>query len=699
VYGADAEDLYGVFYTEVIEKALEARKELRAAGLIEGELFQRLDWSTGGPAVSKDGSMLATVLRAPNRPSRLVVWRTADEPIDGRVLAGRRRALERDSLDVAPFDSFPARRRPEATLFASGGRGYDAPRWFADNERILVSHDVPLGDGATRPDLFIWNRRSGGKRRVTHGAGIRGADPAPDGQSAAGVRCTGGICDLVRIDIARGTVTTIAAGSPFVVWHRARFSPDGRRIAASVQRDGRWSVATVDAATGAVRQVQPADNADRFAPSWTADGKLVVVSERGGVANLEVLDPETRAVAALTRVTGGVAEPDVGSDGRVWFLNLHARGLDVRRIPLRGAGATSTERLVAIDARFGVAAPTPIEPGRTFPEGPLDGPRAYGLGPRTWRVLPGLNYGPDGDMISLMIANIDPVGRLSAVLQGGTGQKGGWRGGSGMARLRKSPIALEGSVWYTKHDPSEQRAGSFASSDLDAEYKGLALSAGWLHQGGTLQLSARAGGTIGRVDGNQLDAASRVGAFSDARLRLMWSVRNVMISPHVSAQVSQGETGGDAWSRSRVAGGIALGRHLRLEGTRGETDSPDAGEFGREFEQFTIGGGYSPFIDEAVLSQRVSIPSVPVGFVAGSRFELYRASLAVAGVTPYAIWVAAGDSITSFKRIVGIEKQLEFGTIGYARLPATRIRVGLGYSFDDPYTEKIRPYVSVTYRP
>jgi hypothetical protein len=699
VYGAGPDDLYGTFFTEVTEKALAVRRELQQAGLVEGELVQRLEWGTGAPAVSKDGAMLAVVRRAPNKPSRLEVWRTADEPLDSRVAEARRRLLERDSLDVAPFDSFPPAKRPEATLHPSAGRGHESPRWFADNERLLISRDEPLGDGASRPDLFIWNRRSGSKRRVTRGVGIRGADPAPDGLSAAGVRCAGGICDLVRIDLVRGQVTTLAGGSPFVVWHRARFAPDGRHIAAAVQREGRWNVVVVDATTGGIRPIQPNDDAERYAPAWTPDGKLVVVSERGGIANLELLDPNTRTATTLTRVTGAVAEPDVGADGRIWFLSLHAKGYDVRRIALRTALGSGAERVVTLDARLAPAAPQRPTTGLTFREGAITGPSPYGLGPRGWRVLPGLNWGPDGDMLSLMFANLDPVGRFSTVLQGGTGQRGAWRGGSLFMAMRTNPIQIDGGAWYTKHEPSEQVSGVFASPDLDAKFHGATLAAGWRHEGGTVGLGARVGGSLGRVDGNQLDAAPRVSSHGEARLRLRIPLRSATIEPQVIAHASKGETGGDTWTRIRYTASLVLGQRLSVEASRGTVDAPDAGEFGREFEQFTVGGGATPFIDPSVLSQRIALPAVPVGFGFGSRFEMLRATMRIGMFRPYAMWIAAADSITDHQRIVGVEEEFDIGAIGFARLPSTRVRLGVGYSLDQPFRRKVRPYVSVVYRP
>ena len=131
--------------------------------------------------------------------------------------------VARDPLDVPAIDSFPPPRRALATLSARDGFGHDYPRFFADGRRVLVSRDVPRGDGTTRPDLFVWDWRSGSIARITRGASIRQADPSPDGRSAVGVRCADGICDLVRADLASGLVTVVVAGSPSVTWHRPRW--------------------------------------------------------------------------------------------------------------------------------------------------------------------------------------------------------------------------------------------------------------------------------------------------------------------------------------------------------------------------------------------------------------------------------------------------------------------------------------------
>ncbi len=702
VYGASPSEMYGAFYTEVMEKAFDARRTLRQAGLVQGQLVQRLAWGTDEPAISKDGSKLAIVIRRPEQPSRIVVWSTADEGLEPSVAEARRRMIERDPRDVAPFDSFPASKRALATLHPNRGRSHETPRWFADGERLLVTRDEPIGEGATRRDLFIWNSRSGRLKRVTKGAGIRAADPTPDGRQAAAVRCANGICDLVRIDLSNGQMTTLAAGSPFVVWNRPRVSPDGRSVAAAVQRDGAWHVAIVDWTTGEVQTLNPGDAVSRHSPDWAPDERLVVVSERGGVPNLELIDPETRIAQTLTRVTGAASNPDVGPDGRIWFLALHARGNDLRRIPLRDAMTSSASRTVALDNSLAPVAPPARTAGMTFAEGPVRGPEDYGLGPRGWRVLPGLSSGPDGDMGLLMISNTDPVGRWTSLLQGGYGQRGAWRGGSLATALRTYPVRFEGGVWYTDHAPSEQRSGEFASVNIDSRYTGLGLSMNADRQRAAYGIGLRLGGSVGRVDGNQLDAASRAMGFGEANLRLSWAWRGGVFEPYGRAHASEGGTGGDSWSRRILTAGFTLGgsrKSIRVEGTRGTITDAGPGEFGRSFEQFAVGGNVVPFFDPSFLSQRISLPSVPVGYTGGRTFEMLRGSIKAFRLEPYVVFVAAGDSIGHYQRIYGIENEINVTGIGFARLPSTRIRFGLGYSLDRPYDEKIRPYVSVVYRP
>ncbi|HVG45300.1 MAG TPA: hypothetical protein VM890_11235, partial [Longimicrobium sp.] len=244
-FGAGPAELYGRFTVDVTERALAARAALGAAGLAVGDTVQRLNWGTGDPAVSPDGRQVAVVLRgATASASRIVVWRADDERVDTAAGARARRALL--AADPEDVPDLPARRpgkRPLATLYPVNGRAHDQPRFMPDGRGILVTRSEPLGDGATRPDLFLWDWRSKSLRRVTRGAGVRWPDPAPDGRSAVAVQCRGGLCGLVRVDLATGAVRTLAAARPNLVFYRPRWSPDGATVVVSVLEGGRWRVA------------------------------------------------------------------------------------------------------------------------------------------------------------------------------------------------------------------------------------------------------------------------------------------------------------------------------------------------------------------------------------------------------------------------------------------------------------------------
>lgn len=707
VFGAPPDDLYGRFFVEVIAKSLEIERTLVRAGLVDGELVQRLHAGTGDPAISPDGKRVALVRRSLTDPPRLVVWNADAEPDDSARVRARQRLLERDPLDVPAIDSFPPPRREIATLHPVAGRSHELPRWMPDGVHLLVSRDEPVGFGATRPDLFLWNHRTGTLRRVTQGAAIRHADPSPDGTQAAAVRCHAGSCSLVLVDLARGDWRILAAGSPEIVWHRPRWSPDGTAIAAGRHAEGRWQVALVDVASGRVRVVDPPDGAARYAPAFTRSGReLVVVSERGGIPNLELLPLDGSEPRTLTRVTGAAAAPDVRhTDARVYFLALHAEGYDLRRIAIDSA--TTAASVVTIDPSLAPAAPAiPRVPPVHFAAADIGPAQHYGLGPRRWRLLPGGSIDADGLLGTVMLGNVDPISRLSVLAQGGYGERGTWQGGSLAAGLRAFPVEVDGAVWHVEQRPSERDA-ALASPSADLRFTGIGAMADVHRERGMLGLTLRAGGSWGRVNTPGLDDASRLVGMAEGRLRVTFGLGRLTMHGLATSQYQHGSTGGESWGRTIAAGAITLGRgnrFVRGDMVLGNGPRPDAGEVGRAFESFVVGGSALPYMDGAHLAHRVPLPMVPTGFVAGRRFGLYRVGLSAGtlpglSLEPYMLWVAAGDSLTAWKRIAGAEQTIAVPSLGFARLPAVRVRVGAGYSFDEPFQYRIRGYAGITYRP
>ncbi|HEX8395054.1 MAG TPA: hypothetical protein VF665_22095, partial [Longimicrobium sp.] len=90
VYGGSPAEMYALFVVEATANALEARRLLSAAGLVAGDTVQHLTWGTGDPTVSAEGRHVALLLRGPTTAwSRIVVWRTAEQPGDSAANAAR----------------------------------------------------------------------------------------------------------------------------------------------------------------------------------------------------------------------------------------------------------------------------------------------------------------------------------------------------------------------------------------------------------------------------------------------------------------------------------------------------------------------------------------------------------------------------------------------------------------------------------
>ncbi|HEX2716484.1 MAG TPA: hypothetical protein VHM67_02325 [Gemmatimonadaceae bacterium] len=694
VYGDVPRSLYGRFTAELTGQALEIERELKAAGLIEGTLVQRLAWGTGDPAVSPDGKRIAVVLRGRETPPRVVVWNTADEPEDSARIRARERARRRDPEDVPDVPFYPRPKRTVATLRAENGFGYDAPRWMPGGEQLLATRAVPLSDGTLRYDLFEWNTKTKHVRRITHGAGIRAADPYPDGRSAAALRCARGSCDLVRVSLADGAVTVLAAGSPLRAFYRPRVAPDGRTVVATVSDSGQWRLAAVDDA--GFRFLDARDGVNRFDPEFVADGRLLYVSEAGGVPNVAVRSLVADSARQLTRVTGVAIAPSVGGGRDVYFLSLHAQGLDVRRILLDGARLEP----VAIEPGLAPAAQRPVVAADTFPRSTLGAPRSYGLGPREYRFLAGYGIAADGKEGTIAVASTDKVGRLTWIAQGSIGSEWRPRGGSVAAAWRGFRPAIELEAMALSRDASRQLPAGFTSAldDIDLRGGDVATSLDVTWAGGYFR--GEIGGALQRMGVAGGGQSMRTMGFANTTGYFLQRGERRLLSERLQLHVASGRGGGGStgdWMRGVAGLDIVAGtpqQNLELSVQYGAVTRETA--FG---EQFVVGGAPPSFTTGRTLEQWVAMPVLPFGAMRGDRVYSYRAAIGGGGFEPYFWWGSAGRSFDDWMRVAGIDATVAVPPLPILRMPAARAQAGVGYSLDDPWKKKVRAYLSVAYRP
>jgi Tol biopolymer transport system component len=701
VFGDSPRVLYGRFTAELTAQATDAAHVLRARQLVEGTLVQHLDWQTGDPALSRDGSRVALVLRSASAPSRVVVWRTTEPPSDTAAQRRVREMLARDPEDVAAHSVYPAPRTPIATLDAVAGRGFYLPRFLPGGERILVSRATRQRDGTFRPDLYLWTPETGAVRRLTVDGAADDADPSPTGRDALATRCAGGACGVVRVGLDDGAVTVLLAGNPTRSYYHPRFSPDGRRFVVSVSDGGRWRLAIAGADGTGLRFVGPSDGASRYDAVFRPSGDtLVYASDLGGVINLAELNLATGRERELTRVTGAAVAPAVDrGDGSIWFLSLHARGYDLRRLAA-GVAADSVANLVAA---FGTATPPAPVARDTMPVNPVRGPLPFGLGPRQTRYLPGETYGADGFAASLFLTNSDVIGRLSAVAGASYGARPQWNGGTMALAWRGTRVQLDLGAHWARQRPSLGSAGGAGAAALDASRQGGVAAAAFELSGDQWRWRARAGVGVERL--SLTEAAwplDRTLGFAEWAGAVQQSNGKRAVAEHLALHVDAGRTGVDDVVRTVARGSVGATGFGRVPAIATFTWGRMSGST-LSFERFAAGGLASPLVDSSLTAARLAVPGLPNGAVlppvAGSTSSLfdYRIAVPMGLLAPYyeAVSVGAGAAPGGWHRLAGVEAQLASGAIPQAYLPGFDIRLGAARSFDAPFAARTTVYCAV----
>jgi hypothetical protein len=700
VYGGTPAQLYGRFTAELTGRALAAERVLAADSAGAGTLvLAPRGYGYDDPAVSPDGALIAARVRGVRRPAAVLVVRAAADTVSDRERRARERVRRRDPEDVPAVEYLPRPHRVVARLEPSQEAGYEEPRFFADGKRVLVTRWTGRADGSVRPDLYEWTFGSGRVRRVTDGAGVRGADPAPDGRSAAAVRCDFGICDLVTVDLRSGALTVLAPGSTETVFDRPRFSPDGATVAVAVQSGGRWRVRLYHAGGGAPRDVGAADGASRYEPAFTRDGtRLLVTSERGGVPNIEVVELASGTASTITAVSGAAAAAAVGAgDTLVYYLNLRSEGLELRAVPL--AQRRPVAAALADSTLAPALPPRPAGVVDTLGRGPLGTPRPYGLGARGLRYLPSQSGGSEGSLYAVAFASVDPIARLALVAQGGLGDRATWRGGSAGASYRGWRPAIGAELFAVRHEPGRERAPATPAVPDARRYAGGTASVTLLNDFGWRASRYHAGGSAGRVD-------FRTGWNARAARSASRSTRALPLhDPRRAARRGRGGATGHSGARATRAGaggsavstptsswsGLTLGARGTLGATGGDPTS---------FERFDAGGIAVPFVDRALLSQRIAVPALPVGFATAGASRRNRFATAVAGFEPYYLALAAGDRIRGgWTRVIGAEQRVVTPPVGLLGLPRIEVTAGVGYPLTGPSRYDTQLYGGLTVRP
>lgn len=698
-FGESPEVPYGRFAADVTEKAIEVRNQLMARGLAQGELVQRWMWSVGSPDVSPDGTRIAVRRATDKDPGGILVLSllpdTAGIRRDSVALAKR---LKKDPEDLPDNRVHPRALRREALLRPVNGLPYDAPRWMPDGERILVVRSAPLADGRLRQDLFVWTVKGGSVRRITKGAGIVLADPTPDGRSAVAQRCGAGSCSLAIVDLESGAMRTLAQGSIERSYAGARVSPDGRYVASARHEAGHWTPVVIDLASGASRTLGPNDGQSRYSPAWENDSTLLVMSEASGVIEVERHPLRGGNASVAVRTLGIAGAPEVGPDGRIWWLDLHGRGWDLRV----NAAGTSLPIAGAIDERqFPATRRVNAELRREFAPAPLDAARRYGAGPLGFAFLVAGSGAADGTNWAVGATFGDPVGRGTGFAYAGAAPRGNWSGARLAYTWRGLRPAIQLQGFIAEYNPSEHRSKvGLGWEPFDRKYSGAMLALEHTHHITHGSFGARLGGSLGNSENPTLGGPSRERSllFAEMSGDLRFSPRpRSNVAFRWLANTTSGSADDADFARHVVDARLAVevndgGVALRARGGEASTVAPFS-------ERFFVGGTASPFVEQILLTQRVEHLGLPFGVTGGRRFGILTAETTGA-FRLYHDWIVGGDEdFGETLRVVGGELTLDIPRISVMRIPPANLRFGVNHSLNGPVRNATQAYASFSVRP
>jgi len=304
--------------------------------------------------------------------------------------------------------------------------GPHALAWSPDGRSILFSQLALVDNARAYGDLYQLDVASGAITRLTRSARLASPDVHPAGRTVVAVQYDGDRSRLVTVDVTSRNITSLTEFSTTVAWGPARWSPDGRSLAAVRFTRGTSFDLVLLSADGRVLQPLTDDRALEGVPEWDPSApagirRLFFTSDRTGVRELYALELDGEASPRLyvtARVATGIHEvavvaPQPGSNktngpgplsGRTTIVAVvtHADGRHLERFE--------------IDRAAWIAAPAPSAEYADRPGDP-DASPASGDPTETRAYAPARDLWPTG--WSPVIETVEELGLFAGAATGG----------------------------------------------------------------------------------------------------------------------------------------------------------------------------------------------------------------------------------------------------------------------------------------
>ncbi|MES1210559.1 MAG: hypothetical protein ABUS79_31860, partial [Pseudomonadota bacterium] len=289
--------------------------------------------------------------RAPDGTEALLL---ADHDVPPRLVVRGPAGDVRLSMNL--IDVVPPRRLTIGEPMIAG-----PPSFVADASALyFAALDVEATFQATR---LVRVDVASGRLTVLH-PDLRGGGGSisPDGRTYVFSRADGDRHDLAVLDIASGAVRVLGQSAPGSFISLPRFSPDGKRIVATVFDTRSFRVRVFDAATGAILSTVTDGARPVHDASWAGNDAVVYLSASQPGAGFQVYLNDLRSGASrqVTHAPYLAFQPQVAR-GTLRFLNREGFGWTLDEValnPLNASGVVGLNRTFATATATATAATT-----------------------------------------------------------------------------------------------------------------------------------------------------------------------------------------------------------------------------------------------------------------------------------------------------------------------------------------------------
>ena len=332
VLGKSIREVYSDWIVELkrqYEKQVEELGELQ-----EGDLVADIGFSNMRPRVSPDGSRLAYLSTQKKQygPHLLVVrdLQTEDEEIvaSGVSASSVSFSSSNDELLFTRID-FADRYGSRQSDIYSYDFAIEDRHWLNRSLRLIPEFVASLAGFTSEPYQ---------EKRLSRGLRAFYPDLSSDGEWIVFVHNSGTNNNLGLIRRDGSELRYLTQFTDGTQIYSPRFSPDGKKIAFSIAREGKRDVAILSvgndlaSADDRIELIVVTDGTDRD-PAWSLDGEnLYFSSDVSGIFNLYQINIKSREVSQISNVVGGAFNPTVGDSSRIYFSSYDVDGFQIRVI-------------------------------------------------------------------------------------------------------------------------------------------------------------------------------------------------------------------------------------------------------------------------------------------------------------------------------------------------------------------------------